>query len=110
MHILAEHRHWKKLAARFRRAQRTSASDPARMWRAAHEIGLLAENAYRAERGQSAVTAATSHLMEGATGVNVVEYQLSDGTVSCVLTVEHGRIQRIVPPFRKPAASEVARR
>jgi hypothetical protein len=72
---------------------------PEQVFNVSHEVGLAEENSYRAERGQTAVTQATIHAVKDAPGQAVIEYELADGTISLIVTVNHGQIDRVVPPF-----------
>jgi hypothetical protein len=97
VHILAERRHTTKLAARLRETHRSLTRE--QLFAVSHEVGLLQENNYRAERHQVAVIEATSHAVKDAPGEAVIEYTLADHTTCYVVTSHHGQIDRIVPPL-----------
>ena len=98
VHILAERHHAAKMIARLRELHVMSPSRKL-IFNASHDIGLLRENEYRAERGQTPVIDAISHLVKDSPGAALIEYRLADGTTSYIVTSHHGQIDRIVPPL-----------
>lgn len=101
VHVLAERRHAARLVAQGRRMGQALSGE--QVFMAAHEVGLVQENSYRAERGQIALIDAASHAVNGAPDEAVIEYRLADGTACIIVTSHHGRIDRIIPP-RAPHA------
>jgi hypothetical protein len=95
VHVLAERHHAARMAARL------GAAGQEQLFGAAHEVGLVEQNSFRAEHAQAAVTDAISHAVADAPGDAVVEYLLADGTTAYVMTHHRGRIDRIAAPLAR---------